>query len=72
VQTFYAYMDTERWQAVLRTGAELAPDELTTDPDRQLNDHTRVRLGLAVPNRCPKRKPVSMARWMQAIDRRTR
>jgi hypothetical protein len=37
-------MDTERWQAVLRTGAELAADELTTDLDRQLDECNRVRL----------------------------
>jgi hypothetical protein len=69
MQTFYAYMDTERWQAILRTGAELAPDELTTDPDRQLHEHNRVRLVVAVPNRWPKRKPVPTSRWVQAVDR---
>jgi hypothetical protein len=75
VQTLYAYMDTERWQAVLRSGAELAADELTTDelttdPDRQLDEANRVRLIVAVPNRWPKCKPVPTARWVQAVDRR--
>ena len=49
MQTSYAYMNTERWQAILRTGAELAPDELTTDPGRQLDEGNRVRLVVAVP-----------------------
>ena len=62
MQTLYAYMDTERWQAVLLSGAELAADELTTDPDRQLDEGNRVRLAVAVPNRWPKRKPIPTAR----------
>jgi hypothetical protein len=69
VQTFYAYMDTERWQAILCSGAELAADELTTDPDRQLDEGNRVRLVVAVPNRWPTRKPVPTARWVQVVDR---
>ena len=56
MQTLYAYMDymdTERWQAILRTGAELAADELTTDPDRQFDDDTRVRLAAVLsPTGC--------------------
>jgi hypothetical protein len=70
VQTFYAYMDTERWQAILCTGAELAADELTPDPGREVDEHSRVRLVVALPNRWPKRKPVPTARWVQAVDRR--
>jgi hypothetical protein len=59
-------MDTERWQDVLRSGAELAADELT---DRQLGEDNRVRLVVAVPNRWPKRKQVPTSRWVQAVDR---
>jgi hypothetical protein len=58
VQNLYAYMDTGRWQTILRVGAELAPDELTSDPNRQLDEDNRVRVAVAVPNRWPKRKPV--------------
>ena len=70
MQTLYAYMDIERWQAVLRTGAELAPDELTTNPDHQLDEDNPVCLTVAVPNRWPTRNPVPTARWVHAVDRR--
>jgi hypothetical protein len=69
VRKLHAYTSFEQWPAMCESG-EVPVDELTTDPDRQLDEHNRVRLVVAVPNRWPKRKPVPTARWVQAVDRR--
>ena len=70
MRTLHAYTSLEGSHALLRSGAELAADELTTEPDLQRDDDYRVRLAIAVPNRWPKRRPVPTARWVRAVDRR--
>jgi hypothetical protein len=68
VRKLHAYTSFEQWPAMCESG-EVPVDELTTDPDRQLDEGNRVRLVVAVPNRWPKRKAVPTARWVQAVDR---
>lgn len=69
MRKLHAYTSFEQWPAMCESG-EVPVDELTTDPDRQLDDNNRVRLVVAVPIRWPKRRPVPTARWVQAVDRR--
>jgi hypothetical protein len=42
---------------------------LTTDADRPLDDDTGLRVAVELPNRWPLHKPVSVKRWVEAIDR---
>jgi hypothetical protein len=68
MRILYYYTSYERWPAVRERG-KVPVDELTTHADRPLDDDTGLRVAVELPNRWPRKRPVPVGPWVDAIDR---